>query len=389
MGYSSTVFNQVLSFIPPGTLRSLTDQYKTDRYSKHFDTKSQLLVNIFAHATQSKSLRAIETSLRSWKNVWYHLSLKNISRSHLSYMNKKRDYRLFKDLFTHMLVEFQKKLPKAKFRFKNPLKILDSTTIPLCLSLFPWARYRKRKGALKIHTMLDGDHTLPVLMDITEGRVSDIKRARKMTESLSQDSILTMDLGYIDYGWLCELHLRHITFVTRSKKNMDFEDLGQHVEPHEKGVMSDRIILLSGYNSFKKYPHRMRRVTFFDEETEKELAFITNNLVLSAKTIAVIYKRRWDIENFFKWIKQNLKIKTFLGSSENAVLIQIWTAMIYYLILKYIQLQTKYAFSMLNLTRVVCSTLFKNVHMIDLLNLSPNGFKPPGYDGQQMLLFDG
>jgi transposase len=288
-----------------------------------------------------------------------------------------------------MLVEFQKKLPKAQFRFKNPLKILDSTTIPLCLSLFPWARYRKRKGALKIHTMLDGDHTLPVLMDITEGRVSDIKRARKMTESLSQDSILTMDLGYIDYGWLCELHLRHITFVTRSKKNMDFEDLGQHVEPHEKGVMSDRIILLSGYNSFKKYPHRMRRVTFFDEETEKELAFITNNLVLSAKTIAEIYKRRWDIENFFKWIKQNLKIKTFLGSSENAVLIQIWTAMIYYLILKYIQLQTKYAFSMLNLTRVVCSTLFKNVHMIDLLNLSPNQFKPPGYDGQQMLLFDG
>ncbi len=218
MGYSNTVFNQVLSFIPPGTFRSLTDQYKTDRYSKHFDTKCQLLVNIFAYSTQSKSLRAIETSLRSWKNVWYHLSLKNISRSHLSYMNKKRDYRIFKDLFTHMVVEFQKKLPKARYRFGNSLKILDSTTIPLCLSLFPWARYRKRKGDLKIHTMLDGDHTLPVLMDITEGRVSDIKRARKMAESLSPDSILTMDLGYIDCEWLCELHLRHITFVTRSKK---------------------------------------------------------------------------------------------------------------------------------------------------------------------------
>ena len=309
-------------------------------------------------------------------------------RSHFSYMNKKRDYRVFKDLFTHMLVEFQKRLPKARFQFGNPLKILDSTTIPLCLSLFPWARYRKRKGALKIHTMLDGDHTLPVLMDITEGRVSDIKKARKMSESLSPDSILTMDLGYIDYEWLCELHLRHITFVTRSKRNMNFDDLGQHVEPHEKGVISDRIILLSGCNSFKKYPHRMRRVTFYDDETKKQLVFITNNFLLSAQKIAEIYKRRWDIENFFKWIKQNLKIKTFLGTSENAVLIQVWTAMIYFLILKFIQLQTKYSFSMLNLTRVICSTLFKNVHLITLLNVSPSEFKPPGDDGLQRLLFD-
>ena len=260
--------------------------------------------------------------------------------------------------------------PKHKFKFKNPLYTLDTTVIDLCLSLFPWAKFRKTKGALKLHTLLDHRGTIPSFLVITDAAQHDVKVAKELHLPISSDSILIVDKAYIDFNWLYSLNEKKIYFVTRAKDNMKYEIIGQHTMSKNKNIVGDHVIVLSGALSSKKYPKELRLVTYYDEEEERTFQFITNNFYLSASTIAAIYKARWQIEIFFKWIKQNLKIKTFLGTSKNAVLTQIWTAMIYYLLLAYIKYQTKYRYSLLHFTRVIRECLFKKVDIIDLLNLS-------------------
>ena len=388
MSYSNTVFRQMLSMIPIRQFNSEVDRSGADRYTKHFTSWSQLLVNLYAQASGKKSLRDIETGLKVQQGAWYHLGLKNISRSQLSYVNSRRDYHIFQSLYYHLFAHCADIVPKHRFKFKNPLMILDSTLVHLCLDLFPWAKYRKRKGALKIHTLLDLQGTIPSFIVVTDGRQHDVKVAKQADLPLSPDSILVFDKAYIDYAWLYGLHLRKVFFVTRASDNCNYEVLGQHGPVDGKVVLADQVILLRGSLSYRKYPDRLRLITYFDEITDRTLTFMTNNFQLSAKTIAQIYKARWDIELFFKWIKQNLKIKTFLGTSPNAVLIQIWTALIYYLLLTYIKYQTRYQYTLLHFTRVIREALFHKIDIIDLLNLSPGRLKLPHEPDGQRLLFD-
>jgi hypothetical protein len=227
VSYSNTVFRQMLSMIPIRQFNSEVDRSGADRYTKHFTSWSQLLVNLYAQASGKKSLRDIETGLKVQQGTWYHLGLKNISRSQLSYVNSRRDYKLFQSLYYHLFARCADIVPKHRFKFNNPLKILDSTLVHLCLDLFPWAKYRKRKGALKIHTLLDLQGTIPSFIVVTDGRQHDVKVAKQADLPLSPDSILVFDKAYIDYLWLYGLHLRRVFFVTRASDNCNYEVIGQ------------------------------------------------------------------------------------------------------------------------------------------------------------------
>jgi hypothetical protein len=325
---------------------------------------------LYSQITQKDSLRDIETGLSSHASRWYHLGFTGVHKSTLSDANTKRDYRIFKETFYHLLSRCRNLTPKHNFRFNNPLYTIDATTIDLCLSVFPWAKFRKAKGAIKMHCLYDHSGALPTFLTVTDGKHHDVRVAKEDSFPLVPDSIVSIDKAYIDYNWLYSLTQKGVWFVTRAKSNINCAVTGQHTAS-AKGILQDQRIVLQGHYSSKNYPSELRLIQFYDEERQKTLTFLTNNFKLAASTIAKIYKSRWQIELFFKWIKQNLKIKSFLGTSKNAVLTQIWTAMIYYLLLTYIKYQTKYGHSLLQLSRVIRETLFERKNLIDILTLKP------------------
>jgi len=320
--------------------------YFADRYVKYFTCWQQFLTLLFAQIRSKDSLRDIETSLKAQSTRWYHIGFKDIKRSTLSDANNRRDYRVYEDFFYKLLDRCKSITPKHRFRFKNPLYTLDATVIDLCLSLFPWAKFRKKKGALKLHYLYDHSGSIPSFLVVTDAKQHEVKVAKQTSLPLVPDSILSVDRAYIDYKWLYSLTKSKAYFVTRAKKNMQYEIIGQHEVITKKGVLFDHTVRLTGYYQKRFYPEPLRLVGSYDKETRRELVFLTNNFSLSAYTITQIYKARWQIELFFKWIKQNLKIKSFLGTSKNAVLTQIWVAMCYYLLLSYIKYQTKYAYTL-------------------------------------------
>jgi hypothetical protein len=295
-----------------------------------------------------------------------------VARSSISHSNNNRDSNIFEKLFYALLKQCQEVVSgDREFKFKNPLYILDSSTISLCLSLFDWAKYSKTKGALKLHMILDSTTMLPEIINVTEGKANDIATAKLINiDKLQKGSILVFDRGYIDYGWWNSLDQKEITFVSRTKKDQNIWIVGQHKKGNmEKGILADEIVIFGSYGAMGKYEKQLRRVRYWDEEKQKEYEYLTNNFDLKASQIADIYKDRWQVELFFKWIKQNLKIKTFLGTSRNAVMTQIWVAMIYYLLLSYIKFQTKFKRSLLELTRMIREVLMFKRSLIDLLSL--------------------
>lgn len=294
-----------------------------------------------------------------------------ISRSTFSDAHNRRDYQIFEILFYHLLSRCRSYTPKHRFKFKNPLYSLNASVIDLCLSVFPWAKFRKTKGAIKMHCLYDHSGALPTFVTVTDGKRHDVTVAKKTNLPLSPDSIVSVDRAYIDFKWLNSLDENGVWFVTRAKSNIDFVVTGQH-PVSGKGVHKDLRILLNGPRTKTYYQKELRLIEFSDEETKKKLVFLTNNMKLAASTIAAIYKSRWQIELFFKWIKQNLKIKSFLGTSKNAVLTQIWVAMSYYLLLTYIKYQTKCGHSLLTLSRIIREMLFERKNLIDILTLKPD-----------------
>ncbi len=355
MAHSSTIYNQLLQLIPRHQFEKAVKAYDGDRYVKYFSCWQQFITLLYSQIRNKDSLRDIELSLRAQSNRWYHVGLKDIKRSTLSDANNSRDYRIYEDLFYSLLRRCKSVTPRHKFRFKNPLYSLDASTIDLCLSLFPWASFRQRKGAIKMHCLYDHSGALPAFLVVTDGKQHEIKVAKTLDFPLTPDSIISVDRGYLDFKWLFSLDNSRVFFVTRAKRNFKYQITGQQditKNTRKKGVLFDREIELTGYHTSKHYPKKLRLVGFLDLETGKELCFLTNNFVLAASTIAQVYKARWQIELFFKWIKQNLKIKSFLGTSKNAVLTQIWVAMCYYLILSYIKYQTKYTYSLLEFSRM-------------------------------------
>jgi hypothetical protein len=368
MHYNNTIFNQLLDFLPKFKFHQFVGQHQGDKYTKRLTSWNQLTTLLYAQATSKKSLRDIETGLNVHQNVWYHLGVRTVAKSTLSYANTNRDYQIFEKLFYSLLYQCEEIVPSRKFRFKKPLYSFDSTTIQLCLNLFSWAEYRRTKGALKIHALLNNRTGIPELLNISNGKKGDLTAIKEMDLNLERGSILVFDRAYIDYSWWKKLDKNGITFVSRTKKNQDIFVSGQHKEAGlDQGVLNDDEGYIGIY--LEKYPKRLIKIKYYDKNQDKIYEFLTNNFSLSAKSIADIYKDRWQIELFFKWIKQNLKIKTFLGTSRNAVMTQIWVAMIYYLLLNYIKFQTKFDKSLLELTRMIREPLMLRRSLIDLLSL--------------------
>jgi hypothetical protein len=377
MSATSTIFQQFLSLVPRYHFDRSVEKFDGNRYIKTFSCWGQFFANLYAQVALKASLRDIEIGLRSQQAKWGHLGISKIARSTLADANRNRDYRIYETLFYKTLARCKDITPKHKFRFKNPLFTLDATMVDMCLSLFPWAKYkyRQRKGAIKMHCLLDHRGDLPSFVVITEGQHNDVKVAKNLELPLLPDSILAIDRGYLDFEWLWGLGLRGVFFVTRLKNNIRYVVTGQQEKLTGKGILADETIQLTGVFAPRKYPEALRLVTFYDAEEDKTLRFLTNNFALAASTIAGIYKARWTVETFFKWIKQHLKIKTFLGTSRNAVLTQIWTAMIHYLLLAYVKYQTKYRYSLLEFSRMIQAALFERIPLIDLLSLQSSGLR--------------
>lgn len=380
MGYKPTVFNQLFNFIPRYVFEKSVKTHGADRYAKTFKAWHQFLILLYAQATGKQSLREITGGLQLHCSRLYHLGLRPAPRSTVSDGMERRDCKIFEELFHAMVKRTGSIAPAHRFRFKNPLYSIDATTIDLCLSVFDWAKFRKQKGAIKLHCQLDHAGHIPSFVHVSDGKMHDVTAAQTFFE-VKPDSIYCIDKAYVSFEWLHSIHKTGAFFVTRAKTNMDYRFIGQHSEGLKNGVVADHVIELDGYASRRKYPARMRMVTFRDAESGRVYEFITNNFRLAASTIAAIYKQRWQIELFFKWIKQNLKIKTFLGTSKNAVMTQVWVAMIYYLLLAYIKFISKTRLSLTDFARRVKEGMMVQMDLLELLCLAdPKPMKPP--DGQ-------
>lgn len=388
MSHYNTLFHSVLSQIPRHQFEQLAQTYKSNRYVKRLSAWSQFAALLYAQAGSLQSLRELENSLGAHDDSLYHLGIPaRVCRSTLATANSKRDWRLQRDLFYKLLSRCRDLTPKHRFKFKNPLYSLDATTISLCLSVFPWARIKHKKGALKLHLQLDHNGDIPAFMIVTKGDMNDVTAAKRYFTPM-RDSIYCFDRGYMDSTWFATIHNAGAFFVTRLRKTTKYHFVGQHAgfKPTAR-LLSDDIIALTGAQSRGHYPRWLRLIRYYDAPSDRVFEFITNHLALPAATVADIYKSRWQIEAFFKWVKQNLKIKTFLGTTENAVLTQIWTAMCYYLLLTYIKYQTKYGHSLYYLHRLIKCSLLEKLTLIDLLRLRQRGKALPR-DGPQQLVFN-
>jgi len=329
---------------------------------------------LFCQLAQAKSLREICGGLACTTGKLRHLGMKEApNKSTLSYANAHRPWEMFRDLFYESLKFCKMSATKnRKFRFKNKLLSLDSTVIALCLSLFPWAEFRRTKGAVKLHLLLDHDGYFPTYACISEGRKHDVTIARKL--SFPKGSIVVMDRGYTDYSLFASWTENGIYFVTRMKDNADFTVVEEKDTPPVITVLSDQFIEFNGYYARKKCPHVLRRVTVWDMENEQEIVLLTNHLKFAATTISKIYRDRWQIELFFKALKQNLKIKTFVGTSKNALYIQLWTALIAMLLIKYLQFKATLNWSLSNLVAFLHWNLFTYRDLWEWIN---NPFNVP------------
>ena len=350
-----SVFQQILKLFPRAEFAQLVREHRTERHARGFSSWQQFVSLLFCHLGRAQSLREICDGLRSIDGKLQHLGIDSPKRSTLAYANEHRPWTLFEAIFHRLLAGIRADvLPKHRFRFKNPLVSLDSTIIELCMEVFEWARYKQQKGAIKLHMMLDHAGHLPMFCDLTDGKVHDIQVARRLR--LPPGTIMVFDRGYVDYEWFRQLTQRGIWFVTRLRRNINFVILENR--PVSGAILTDQIIQLHKHRTYGFRPLQLRRVIAVIDEDGTTMEFFTNNERLAARTIAAIYKQRWQIETFFKAIKQNLRIKTFVGTSANAVAIQVWTALIAILILKYLQMKARRGWSLSHLVALLRLHLF-------------------------------
>ena len=352
----NSMFSQLLSLFPRSEFEKAVRAHRADRAAKGFDCWTQFVAMLFCQLGRAHSLREICGGLASVEGKLNHLGVGDApKRSTLSYANAHRPWQLFEEVFMQLLGRCQGIASPKPFRFKNKLYSLDATVIDLCLEIFDWAKFRRAKGAIKLHLLLDHDGCLPCFGVITEGKTHEIRVAR--TLDWPKGSIVAIDRGYMDYAFLDSLTERDIFFVTRLKGNA--APTTEAVLSAPKGnILSDEMINLPGSGANKREFRLLRRVVVWDPVGQREIVLLTNNMKLAASTIAAIYKQRWQIELFFKAIKQNLKIKTFVGTSANAVHIQIWTALIAILLLKYLQMRSRLGWSLSNLVALLRLNLF-------------------------------
>lgn len=374
---------QITQLIPRSVFNQLVKKHGSDYGCKGFNSWTHFISLLFCHLSQAPSLRDICNGLRSTTGNLNHLGIERApTKSSLSYNNNHRDWELFRDFYQELLTHFKTShtFPrKGLHRIKRKVFLMDATTIPLCLKVFDWATFRRRKGAIKLHLTLDYDGCLPHFATVSEGNIHDINPARR--QSYPPGSVLVFDRAYVDYQWLHILDSSSVYFVTRAKKNMDYEVIKQHPisDGDSSTVFSDETIELAGVKSGQAYPRKFRRVAWWDAENQKELVFITNNLYWTASTVAAIYKERWHIEVFFKYIKQYLRVKSFVGTSVNAVMIQLWTALITMLLLSLLRATATYQWHLSNMVTFLRMNLFAKINLQYWLNTPWTAKdKPPG-----------
>jgi hypothetical protein len=355
----ASLFSQMIALFNRSRFYELVYRHQAERYTKGFSCWDQLVSMLFCHIGQAKSLREISGGLASAQGKLLHLGVKSApKKSTLSYANAHRPWQLFQDLFYETLHWCQLAAPGKikKFRFKNRLLSMDSSTISLCLALFPWAKFRRTKGAVKLHLLLDHDGYLPSFAHLTNGKKADVRIARLL--SLPPGSIIAMDRGYNDYELYGKWTREMVYFVTRLKDNADYIVLEQHPVLANKHILSDETIMFASAKAQTNCPFPLRRIVVQDPDTGESIALLTNHFEFAASTIGAIYKDRWQIELFFKALKQNLRVKTFVGTSENALYIQIWTALIAMLLIKFMQFKAAIKWSLSNMVAFLRWNLF-------------------------------
>jgi hypothetical protein len=388
MNLGRTVFSQLMEHLPAYEFQKCVARYRGDSYPRGFSCLDQYLAMTFAQLTYRESLRDIEACLRSVGPKLYHMGLRGrVARTTLADANERHDWRIYAD-FAQVLIGIARPLYAGDpmgVDLKDSLYALDSTTIDLCLALFPWARFRKHKGAVKMHTLLDLHGNIPTFISITDGKMHDVNILDEIFPEAG--AFYVMDRGYVDFERLYRFTLSSAFFVVRTKSNVLLQRRYSRPVDKATGVRSDHTVILTTINSAKAYPDALRRVSYLDVETRKRFKFLTNNFTLPAVTIAQIYKCRWQVELFFKWIKQHLRIKAFYGTSENAVKTQIWIAVSVYVLVAIVRKRLGLEASLYQILQILSVTLFEKTPILRALQSS--GAENDLVDsGNQLILFD-
>lgn len=388
MNLGRTVFSQLVAFLPDREFRRCVARYNGDQRLRGFSCWDQFLCMAFAQFTYREGLRDIEACLRSTPDKLYHMGIRGrVSRSTLADANERHDWRIFAD-FAQILIARARAL-YAQEPFGAELRMsayaLDSTTIDLCLAMFPWARFRERKGAVKMHTLIDLHGNIPLFVCVTDGKVHDVNILDQIVPEAG--AFYVMDRGYLDLERLYRVTLAAAFFVTRTKENVLLQRRYSHAVDRSSGVRSDHTVVLTTPGSVKHYPAALRRVRYFDAERQRFLVFLTNNFELPALTIANLYKSRWQVELFFKWIKQHLRIKAFFGTSQNAVRTQIWIAVSIYVLVAIVKKELGLTASLYQILQVVSVTIFERAPILQALQLQHTGEKSAQLFNQ-LSLFD-
>ena len=369
MDIGKTIFAQLMDFLPIYEFQKCVQRYNGHYKVKHFSCWNQFLCMAFAQLTYRESLRDIEACLRSTQRKLYHMGFRgNVSRNTLAHANQIRDWRIYADFAQILIGQARRLYANDSFgvELNQTAYALDSTTIDLCLSLFPWAKFRAHKGAVKLHTLLDLRGSIPSLVIITHGKVHDVNILDQL--SFEPGAFYIIDRGYLDFDRLYAIHQASAFFVTRTKSNFSFRRLYSRPVDKSIGVQCDQIIVLEGFYSHKAYPDKLRRIRYFDTNLNKRLIFLTNNFTLPALTIAQLFQCRWQIEIFFKWIKQHLRIKAFYGTTENAVKTQIWIAIAVYVLVAIVKKQMHLDLTLYTILQILSVTLFEKTPILEALS---------------------
>lgn len=386
MNLGRTVFAQLMDFVPSYEFRQCVERYNGNYKVKSFSCRDQFLCMAFAQMTYRESLRDIEACLRVAKTKLYHMGIRGkISRNTLAHANEIRDWRIYAD-FAQVLIKTARELyagDELGLELDRTVYALDATIIDLCLSVFPWAKFRKRKAAVKLHTLLDLRGNIPVVISITHGNTHDVNILDELF--IEAGAVYIMDRAYVDFARLYRIHQSQAFFVTRAKRNFVFKRLYSQPVDKSTGVRVDQIITVTGFYTLKGYPDKLRRICYLDAETHKRLVFLTNNFTLPAPVIAHLYKCRWQVELFFKWVKQHLRIKAFYGTTENAVKTQIWIAISVYVLVAIIRKRLKLNRSLYTILQILSVTLFEKTPIFQAL--SPIDYEEAmDDDGNQLIL---
>ncbi len=383
MNTGRTVFAQIIDFVPSFHFHQCVDRYNGNYKMKSFSCLDQFLCMAFAQLTYRESLRDIEACLRGAKPKLYHMGIRGkVSRNTLAHANETRDWRIYAD-FAQVLIKTARLLYADEdfgLELDQTVYAFDSTTIDLCLSVFPWAKFRKSKAAVKLHTLLDLRGNIPVVISITSGKIHDVNALDDLL--FEAGAVYIFDRGYVDFARLYRIHLARAFYVIRAKSNFVFKRLYSRPVDKSTGVRADQIITVTGFYTLKDYPEQLRRIRYFDSETKKRFVFMTNEFSLPAIVIAQLHKCRWQVELFFKWIKQHLRIKAFYGTTENAVKTQVWIAISVYVLVAIVKKQLKLDRSLYTILQILSVSLFEKMPLLQVLSSTDYEDETFGDDNQ-------